>query len=444
MPSDKIYYIHRTISPLACCDRVRNHAYVYRRNGWGASAVDALSTALVMQNATIVNQILEYIPSIDFSKSHNDDPVSLFETTIRYLGGMISAYDLLTGPLSHLATNKRYVRALLHQSENLANYLSYAFETPSGVPSNNLIFSNRTTDGANTNGLATAGSLVLEWTRLADLTGNQTYAELSQKAESYLLNPKPMKGQPYPGLLGMNINITNGHFVDANGGWIGGADSFYEYLIKMYVYDTNRFATYRDRWIEAADSSIKYISSHPSTRPDLTYLAEYSGKRNINDSQHLACFDGGNFILAGSVLDRQQYTDFGLALTEACHNTYTSTVTRIGPEVFSWNTTKLPKKQKSFYKKHGFWIENPFYDLRPEVVESYYYAYQVTKDSKYQDWAWDAFTAINATCRVGSGFSSVTNINVEGGGSKSDMQESFLFAEVMKYSYMIFSPVRVL
>lgn len=397
-----------------------------------------------MQNATIVNQILEYIPDIDFSKSYNNDPVSLFETTIRYLGGMISAYDLLTGPLSHLATNKRYVKALLHQSENLANYLSFAFETPSGVPSNNLIFGNRTTDGAKTNGLATAGSLVLEWTRLADLTGNQTYAKLSQKAESYLLNPKPAKDEPFPGLLGMNINITNGHFVDANGGWIGGADSFYEYLIKMYVYDTTRFATYRDRWIEAADSSMKFISSHPSTRPDLTYLAEYSGKRSINDSQHLACFDGGNFILAGSVLGRKQYTDFGLALTEACHNTYTSTVTRIGPEIFSWNTTTLPKKQESFYKKHGFWIKDPSYDLRPEVIESYYYAYQVTKDPKYQHWAWDAFTAINATCRVGSGFSSVNNVNVEGGGKKSDFQESFLFAEVMKYSYMIFSPVGLL
>jgi mannosyl-oligosaccharide alpha-1,2-mannosidase len=29
------------------------------------------------------------------------------------------------------------------------------------------------------NGLATIGSLVLEWTHLADLTGNQTYAHLS-------------------------------------------------------------------------------------------------------------------------------------------------------------------------------------------------------------------------------------------------------------------------
>ena len=59
-----------------------------RRNGWGASAVDALSTALVMGNWQVVDQIVDYIPSIDFDKAKGE--VSLFETTIRYLGGLIS------------------------------------------------------------------------------------------------------------------------------------------------------------------------------------------------------------------------------------------------------------------------------------------------------------------------------------------------------------------
>lgn len=41
----------------------------------------------------VVNQILDHISKIDFSKT--DDLCSLFETTIRYLGGLISGYDLL-------------------------------------------------------------------------------------------------------------------------------------------------------------------------------------------------------------------------------------------------------------------------------------------------------------------------------------------------------------
>ena len=73
------------------------------RNAWGASAIDALSTALLMEQKDIVNQILDYVPTINYYNTSTE--VSLFETTIRYLGGMVSGYDLLTGPLSHLADN---------------------------------------------------------------------------------------------------------------------------------------------------------------------------------------------------------------------------------------------------------------------------------------------------------------------------------------------------
>ena len=55
-----------------------------------------------MQNVTIINQILDHVPEINFGVSFQDKTVSLFETTIRYLGGMLSAYDLLNGPYSEL------------------------------------------------------------------------------------------------------------------------------------------------------------------------------------------------------------------------------------------------------------------------------------------------------------------------------------------------------
>ena len=141
----------------------------------------------------IVNEIIDYVPTIDWSVSYNDELVSVFETTIRYLGGLLSGYDLLSGPLAHLADSQANVASLLEQAQNLANNLSYAFDTPTGIPSNNLYINNRSTDGADTNGLATIGTLVLEWTHLSDLTGNETYGQLAQKGESYLLNPQPVR-----------------------------------------------------------------------------------------------------------------------------------------------------------------------------------------------------------------------------------------------------------
>ena len=176
--------------------------------------------------------------------------------------------------------------AILVQAQNLANNLSFAFDTPTGIPVNNLYLNPQATDGSTTNGIATIGTLVLEWTRLSDLTGDKTYGDLAQKGESYLLAPQPASSEPFPGLVGTNVNISNGVFLDAEGGWVGGDDSFYEYLIKMYVYDPVRFASYKDRWVLAADSTIQYLASHPSTRPDLTFTAMFDGQELLFVSEH--------------------------------------------------------------------------------------------------------------------------------------------------------------
>lgn len=334
-----------------------------------------------MGNTEVLNQILTYIPTVDFTKS-NETTISLFETTIRYLGGLLAGYDLLNGPAADLVSDKSLVDALLTQAQSLADSLSYAFETPSGVPYNNLRLNSRGNDGSTTNGLATTGSLILEWTRLSDLTGNSTYGELAQKAESYLLNPQPAWTQPFPGLVGSNIEISNGQFIDDYVTWNGGDDSFYEYLIKFFVYSPTRFSEYRDRWLDAANSTLEHLLSHPAPQPNLTFVNIWDNGTLISTSEHLTGFIGGNFLLAGSVLDRQDLIDAGLAFTDSWHATYAGTATKIGPEVFAWDQAGVPSDQESFYQQNGFYITSADYVLRPEVMESYYYAYRVTGDQK--------------------------------------------------------------
>ncbi|KAI1871273.1 uncharacterized protein JN550_004718 [Neoarthrinium moseri] len=422
--------------------------YINDLGGWGASAVDAFSTALIMNDEKVIKQILDFIPKIDFDHANYTSSISLFETTIRYLG----AHDLLTGPYKAMAEDESAVSAVLDQAIHLADLLSVAFDTPTGIPINNLDWEPPRPKNESTNGIATIGTLVLEWVRLSDKTGQEKYGKLAEKGEAYLLNPQPQNiGEPFPGLLGTDVSVANGSFVSSQGSWGGGDDSFYEYLIKMYVYDTARYDTYKDRWIAAVDSSIKYLPSHPSTREDLTFLAAWYNSTTLKyQSQHLACFNGGNIILGGLVLNRPDYIEFGLELVNGCHGTYIGTATGIGPEVFNWQDSKTaanatnnpapPVNQSAFYQESGFWIPAgaEYYDLRPEVIESYYYAYRATGDSKYQDWAWDAFLRINATCSVGDvGFSGIKNVNVPGGGGFLDHQESFWFAEVLKYSYLI-------
>jgi mannosyl-oligosaccharide alpha-1,2-mannosidase len=384
-----------------------------------------------MGEREIVNQILDYVPKIVWQ---SNTTVSLFETTIRYMGGLIAGYDLLSGPRLNLVDNPQQVSSLMEQAKSLADNLKFAFKTKSGVPHNDLMFPNMYVDAENNN-LATTGTLIMEWTRLSDLISDSEYFELANKAEQFLLNPKPAKGEPFPGLLGTDISVMTGEIVNDSGSWSGGADSYYEYLIKSYIYDPKRFGTYKDAFVRAAESAMKFLRSEP--KPGTVFLAQFNGRSVNNYSQHLTCFDGGTFILAGMTLDRKDMLDFGLELVQGCRNTYAATATKLGPEQFSWDGGRVPQNQKEFFAKNGFWISSGWYILRPEGLESMYYAYRATGDPKYQDWAWEAFQAINQVCRTESGFTDISNVNAPDGGPKGDNQESFFFAEVLKYAYLI-------
>lgn len=79
------------------------------------------------------------------------------------------------------------------------------------------------------------------------MTGDDKYAKLAEGAQKHLLSPQPAWGEPFPGLVGERINITTGEVVNNAVSWGGMHDSFYEYLIKMYVYDPERYAEYKER-----------------------------------------------------------------------------------------------------------------------------------------------------------------------------------------------------
>ncbi|KAI5286366.1 maturation of Asn-linked oligosaccharides protein [Ascosphaera aggregata] len=363
------------------------------RNGWGASAVDALSTAIIMDIPEVVDVILR--------------------------------------TLEH---------RLLEQSKNLADVLKFAFNTPTGIPANNLNIGSQTTDGSKTTGIAVSGTLVLEWTRLSDILNDGSYAKLARRGESYLLHPRPRTSEPFPGLVGSKISIETGLFQDARVSWGGGDDSFYEYLIKMYVYDPKSVNIDRPeyyRWVQAIESSMQHLNAEP--KEGVTFLMDYYDGTYNQHSGHLNCFNGGNFILGGQVLNRQDIIDYGLKLVQGCRATYAATTTGIGPESFGWDPARVPSGQQAFFRQNGFWIDNPSYNLRPEVIESYYYAWRATGDTKYQDWVWEAFDAIRRYTKTKSAFSAISDVTDPHGGRQLDDQESFLYAEVMKYCYITFA-----
>ncbi|KXT03373.1 hypothetical protein AC578_3983 [Pseudocercospora eumusae] len=430
----------------------RDNGFYNSRNGWGLTAVDALDTAIIMEQEDIVNTILEFIPTIDFTRNHSPRPVttSLFESNIRYLGGLLSAYDLLTGPFKNSNYKDSHISALLTQAKSLADTLKFCFDTPTGIPVglvyiDNQTFTNisRMANGVYTAGLAELGTLVLEWQHLSDLTGDPSYGDLAQRAQSWWFRGPEV----WPGLTGGNFSVETGEILDDYGGWTSGNDSAYEYLIKMYVYDPDRYQNYSLRWQAAADSTLAHLLSHPSSRPDLTMATAFTGRQQVNYSEGLACFIGGSFILGSTALKSPKYLQPGLDFAEFCANGYRYAPSGIGPAIYSWDLEILADpdftNQTSLYAQAGWFI--PYTSAlgggqAPEALESWYYAFQATGDQYWRDVAWAYVLDTERLLKVGSGYASIKNVLRRDGGDVGNFMASFMLAEVLKYQYLIQAP----
>jgi mannosyl-oligosaccharide alpha-1,2-mannosidase len=91
--------------------------------GWAATLVDSLDTLWIMGFEDDFKEALEALKEIDFTTSGRAD-IPVFETTIRYLGGLLGAYDV---------SGAKY-KILLEKAVELGNVLMGAFDTPNRMP----------------------------------------------------------------------------------------------------------------------------------------------------------------------------------------------------------------------------------------------------------------------------------------------------------------------
>ena len=97
----------------------------YKNNfgGWAATLVDSLDTLWIMGFKEEFDEAASAaVALIDLSTS-SQEKTGVFETTIRYLGGLLSAYDLSEYPV------------LLEKAIGLGDMLYVAFDTPNRMPS---------------------------------------------------------------------------------------------------------------------------------------------------------------------------------------------------------------------------------------------------------------------------------------------------------------------
>jgi len=189
---------------------------------------------------------------------------------------------------------------------------------------------------------------------------------------------------------------------------------------------------------------MRHVGSHPYGHPEWTLLPYWEGQVLVRAMDSLSWFAGGNFILGGMITNNKSFIDFGLSIADAGGAVYAMTATGLGGEYVHWTEDcNAAWGEGLCTANNSIRIGDTTFNLRPEVLETWYYAFQATGDPKYRDWAWSAFRAINRVCKTETGFSAISNVTAPDGGKKLDKQESFVFAEVMKYIYLIHLDVRV-
>lgn len=436
--------------------------------GWAATLVDALDTLWIMDLKDDFNEAVAAAVSIDFSGTRMEE-INVFETTIRYLGGFLSAYDL--------SGDKR----LLSKAVELGEMLLAAFDTPNRMPVTRWRAMDARKGFKQTahevSLVAEIGSLTMEFTHLSQVTGDARWYDATYRImEAFEQQQSQTR---LPGMWPILINAKEMNFTWHGTFTLGAmSDSLYEYFPKMYALLGGLEPMYEKLYRESMAASIRYTVFRPMTPDNADILV--AGTAHVNEDmtggldfsgQHLVCFAGGMLALGGKLFDDAKHLDIGRKLTDGCVWTYRALPLGIMPEIFSitecptndpcaWNETYwkeqvLARKGQKAVDHHltaadiieqdhlppAFTsIRDTRYILRPEAIESVFILYRITGRKDLFNTAWDMFNAIQDNTQTPLANGALNDVTrTDGKVEISDSMESFWLAETLKYFYLVFS-----
>ena len=290
-------------------------------------------------------------------------------------------------------------------------------------------------EGDNDAILSELGTLQVEFRYLAQKSQIIKYEEKSMKALQIM-----KKNNPGNGLFPIKVSIVDGSFTDNYITFGALGDSFYEYLLKVWIQGNKKEMWLREMYDKAINGVIDLLlkASEPS---GLAFLSDWTGTSTVRKMDHLVCFMPGILTLGshtdpegpGSVRARRDLA-LAKALMYTCYQMYEKQKTKISPEF-----VEFPEHSNS----DMIVTTAPFYILRPETAESLFVMHQITNDPIYREWSWNIWESINKYCRTDIAFGALHDVNDINGGI-DDRMESFFLAETLKYLYLTQDPDNII
>ncbi|KAI9334889.1 glycoside hydrolase, partial [Obelidium mucronatum] len=337
-----------------------------------------ISGSWVMGDKQLFKTLLPLIKEIDFNINVN---VSVFETNIRVVGGLLSCH--LMASLDPEIRND-YDYSLLDKAEEMGKKAGESLDVCT----------------------ACAGTFSLEFTWLSLLTEDPIYEQTARRAVRAL-----WKYRSPIDLFGNHINVATGAWVYKECTIGGLVDSFYEYLLKSSIafsdeieYNELFAKAYRavKIWMKKGDWHVDVLMDSGQ----ITHPYFYS----------LGAFWPGLKILAGDVQE-------GVSELNAISEIFR--ITKFLPEALA-----LQEPVKVVDGRGA-------YPLRPEFVESLWVAYRATRNPTLLETAYEVVDRLDNYTRTKHGFANVQDVNSM---ALEDKMESFFLAETLKYLYLLFDP----
>lgn len=413
----------------------------------GMMILDSLTTLKLLGLEEEFERAAKFVDK-ELSFDSADRDISVFEVTIRALGGLLGAHAL-TGR-----------RTFLERAEELGRRLLPALNTTSGLPRPRW---NIARQGAQASDeptiLAEAGSLQLEFRYLSALTGDARFRQAADRCFEAVQEAARSAG--VRGLL--PVHLTPPHVAPprlardkvALGAL---ADSYYEYILKQWLQSPGE-TRFRDLWFEVLDDMPKLVrggAALPQSvakgkpHPPLRLVEMEPSGSLIYKTDHLSCFAPGMIALA---LRNVPASDFGErnrslwrhiaeGTAAGCMELWASTASGLAPEYALLSERGAPQPEFSLKPVSG-WTAGRHSFLRPETAESLFYLHRLTGDAKYRRMGKKMFHAIVKHAKVDAGFASVRHVD-QVPTQKLDEMQSFVMAETFKYLFLLFSPAEAL
>jgi len=419
-------------------DEVRPESNI-TNDSWGGFAVtliDAMDTMMLMGLTEQVKLGRDWIKdNLNFDK---DWDASFFEFSIRYLGGLLSAYELSgEDPL------------YLKKAQDIGDRLLVAFESQVGMPYPviNLKTGKRRTPSWNSGRIVLAeyGSVQLEFKQLSHHLKNRTYFDKADHVmdmlrkipkDRYIINSV----DTYP-LLPVYLDIATAREPSGHISLGAMADSYYEYLLKQWLQSDRQDHRYRVMYDEFV-AKLEELLIKRSSPNGFMVVGEFEGGHVEPKMDHLVCFLPGLLALGAEGKHEEAHMRLAKGLMETCGQLYETQPTGLAPEIASFRVQEggrpaRNKGQSNRGRHPDYDVLDAKYILRPETIESLFWLWRKTGDPQYREKGWRIFEAIRKHCRTSTAYSGIKDVTLEKPEFNDSMQ-SFTLAETFKYLYLLF------